>query len=80
VSDDWFVTVDRTACIGNQMCIALAPDIFEMVDGASHPRTPRITPSEQLTDAYDSCPASAIELRRADDHDLNRHLTNGDNG
>jgi ferredoxin len=62
MSDHWVVTVDRTACVGNQMCIALAPEVFDFVDGASRPRTPHVASSTELMDAYDSCPASAIML------------------
>jgi ferredoxin len=80
VSDHWVVTVDRTACVGNQMCVALAPEVFEFVDGASQPRTPHVASSTELMDAYDSCPASAIELRSSTDRDLNHNLTPGDNG
>jgi ferredoxin len=63
MSGEWTVQVDREACVGNKMCVGLAPDVFEMVDGKSTVRNSRQAPSRALADAYESCPVSAIVLR-----------------
>ena len=63
MSGEWTVEVDRTACVGNKMCVALAPDVFDFVDGKSTVRKSRQPPSPALADAYESCPVSAIVLR-----------------
>jgi len=69
MSDQWFVEVEPT-CVGNQMCIALAPAVFDFVDGKSTVRSPRQTPSAELTDAFESCPVSAIVLRDEHGHEI----------
>jgi ferredoxin len=65
MSGQWLVEVEHT-CVGNQMCVALAPEVFDFVDGKSTVRSRRQTPSAELADAYESCPVSAIVLR--DEH------------
>jgi len=62
VSGEWTVEVDRQACVGNKMCIAAAPDLFDYVDGKSTVRASRQPPSPELIEAYESCPVSAIVL------------------
>jgi len=62
VSGEWIVEVDRQACVGNKMCIAAAPDLFDFVDGKSTVRASRQPPSPELIEAYESCPVSAIVL------------------
>jgi ferredoxin len=66
MSGEWTLDVDRAVCVGNKMCVAVAPDVFEIVDGVSTVRTNRIAPSPAVADAYESCPVSAILLR--DEH------------
>lgn len=66
MSGEWTVEVDRAACVGNKMCIELAPDVFELVDGKSSVRNSRQARSAALVDAYESCPVSAIVL--GDEH------------
>ncbi|MGO9157025.1 ferredoxin [Mycobacterium sp.] len=63
MSGEWTVEVDRQACVGNKMCIAAAPDLFDFVDGKSAVRTSLHVPSPELIEAYESCPVSAIVLR-----------------
>lgn len=60
----WTIEVDRGACIGNRMCVASAPDLFEIIDGKSRARTAQIRPpSKPLVEAFESCPISAIVIR-----------------
>jgi ferredoxin len=63
---EWTVEVDSDVCVGNKMCVALAGDVFDIVDGKSRARVPRVTPSPAVADAYESCPVSAIVLRDED--------------
>ncbi len=70
MSGEWTVEVDRDACIGNKMCVALAPEVFDFVDGKSTVRDRRQAPSDALADAYESCPVSAITLRDDDGHEI----------
>ncbi|MFB4303875.1 ferredoxin [Actinomadura sp. NTSP31] len=60
---EWTVEVERAVCVGNKMCVAVAPDVFEMAEGKSRARTARVRPSESVVDAYESCPVSAIVVR-----------------
>jgi len=70
MSGEWTVKVDRDVCVGNKMCIATAPDVFEFVDGKSWVRTSRHASSPELIDAYESCPVSAIVLRDQHGQDI----------
>jgi ferredoxin len=70
MSGEWTVEVDGNVCVGNQMCVSLAPEAFEMVDGVSTPHAPRMAPSRELIDAYESCPVSAIVLRDEDGQEI----------
>lgn len=70
MSDEWTVEVDRETCVGNKMCIAAAPEVFDFVDGKSTVRNSRQAPSPALVDAYESCPVSAITLRDEDGRDI----------
>jgi ferredoxin len=70
MSGDWTVEVDGNLCVGNQMCVSLAREVFGMVDGVSRPQAPRAAPSRELIDAYESCPVSAIVLRDEDGQEI----------
>ncbi len=59
----WTVEVDRSVCVGNGMCAASAPTVFEIVDGKSRARAGKMAPSAEVVDAYESCPVSAIVVR-----------------
>ncbi|MEW2353409.1 ferredoxin [Spirillospora sp. NPDC029432] len=62
---DWTIEVDRSVCIGNKMCVSVAPDAFEMAEGKARARTENVSPSESVADAYESCPVSVIVVRDA---------------
>lgn len=74
MSGAWTVDVDRDVCVGNQMCVALAPDVFELIEGKSHVRVNQVAPSAAVAEAYDSCPVSAILVRDENGHELDTDL------
>jgi len=53
------IRVDRETCIGNAMCVALAPNYFEL-DEENKVRVLRATVDEGDEEA--SCPVAAITL------------------
>ncbi len=59
------VIVDRELCIGNQSCVNVAPDVFEL-DGEQittvMPSAPAETPKDLLIEACEACPVSALVL------------------
>jgi ferredoxin len=60
---EWTVEVNQSVCVGNKMCVALAPDVFAIVTGKSSVRLPRMAPSPTVADALEACPVSAILVR-----------------
>jgi ferredoxin len=63
------VTVDPLLCEANALCIAAAPDVFELVEGEDG-ETVRIllpAPPPELADvvyeAVDACPKQALQIR-----------------
>jgi ferredoxin len=55
--------VDRDLCIGSAMCIATAPDVFELDDeGLSYVADPDAGDDDLLRDAAEGCPVQAIIL------------------
>jgi ferredoxin len=66
MGDRWQVEVDRAVCIGSGLCVASAPDGFQL-DGArqSHPVEDEADAAESLLAAAESCPVEAIRLRLA---------------
>lgn len=59
------VMVDRTACQGTGLCVAVAADVFEIqADGAAVART-EIVPDEQaraVREAVSVCPVGALRV------------------
>lgn len=49
-------------CIGCGMCVAIDPSHFEIEDGLSVATNSDNLDSEDLKNAIDSCPVSAIEV------------------
>lgn len=49
-------------CIGCGMCVAIDPNHFEIEDGLSVATNSDNLDSEDLKNAIDSCPVSAIEV------------------
>ncbi len=60
------IKVNEDACIGCGACMAICDEVFEMNDeGLSVAKTNEVTDEEikeQVKDAAESCPTSAIEI------------------
>jgi len=57
------VKVDRDMCIGSAMCVATAPDVFELDDeGLSRVVDPNVDDEDLLLEAAEGCPVQAIIL------------------
>ena len=59
------VIVDPDRCVGNGVCEALAPDLFEVADTGQAELLVDPIPEEQLElvrNAVESCPALALKL------------------
>lgn len=55
--------VDRDVCIGAAMCVATAPDVYELDDeGLSHAVNPDAGHDDLLWQAAESCPVQAVIL------------------
>jgi ferredoxin len=55
--------VDRNICIGAAMCVATAPDVYELDDqGLSHAVNPDPGDDDLLWEAAESCPVQAVIL------------------
>jgi ferredoxin len=62
----WKISVDKNACIGSAMCVAIAPNRFALDERQrSGPVTAEIDPDEVVRDAAASCPSEAISLVEA---------------
>ena len=63
----WKVSVDKNACIGSSMCVAIAPGRFVLDERQrSGPVDAETDPDEVVRDAAASCPSEAISLVDAD--------------
>jgi ferredoxin len=57
------VKVDRDVCIGSAMCVATAPDVFDLDDeGLSYVMDPEAGDDDLLLEAAEGCPMQAIIL------------------
>lgn len=55
--------VDRDLCIGSAMCVAAAPDVFELDDeGLSRVVDQEAGDEESLRQAAEGCPVQAVLL------------------
>lgn len=53
--------VDREVCNGSAVCVALAPNVFELDDeGISIVKDPKGADEETIQRAIDGCPVDAI--------------------
>ncbi|MEV7230224.1 MULTISPECIES: ferredoxin [Polymorphospora] len=73
----WRVHVDPRRCIGSGICAGAAPDHFVLVADASVALAELVEPSQEVTDAAESCPMEAITVRDALD---DRHISPGRDG
>jgi ferredoxin len=61
--EDVKAIVDRDLCIGSAMCVATAPDVFDLDDeGLSHVIDPEAGDEDLLREAAEGCPMQAIML------------------
>ncbi|MCI2416296.1 ferredoxin [Saccharopolyspora sp. K220] len=58
----WSIEVADT-CIGSGMCVGVAPDHFDLVDGYSCAKQEIVEPAEEVVDAAESCPVEAILVK-----------------
>lgn len=57
------LTVNENACIGCGACVAIDPEHFEVGDdGLSHAISQDNLESEEVANAMESCPTSAITI------------------
>lgn len=57
-------TVDHDLCIGAAMCVAIAPDVFELNNqGLSEVVHPEAGTDDLLREAAENCPQQAIILQ-----------------
>ncbi|MEV5598352.1 ferredoxin [Streptomyces sp. NPDC052496] len=62
----WHVEVDRSVCIGSGLCVATAPDGFELDTARqSHPVHPECDACDDVLAAAEGCPVEAITVRLA---------------
>ena len=61
------IIIDHTACAGNAMCIAIAPNVFELDDLSKAVVTdPEGDSGELILEAAANCPVRAISVADAD--------------
>ena len=61
------VRVDHNLCVGNAMCETFAPHVFRLNDNRqSEAVDPDGDPIEQILEAAESCPMSAITVEDAE--------------
>lgn len=70
----WSLEVDRRRCVGNAMCVAVAPEHFAITDGKSAPLTAQVGPSDEVSEAFEMCPMSAITIRDAAGNEIDPTL------
>jgi ferredoxin len=65
------VTVDPLLCEANALCIAAAPDVFDLVEGDDGETVQILAPSpppelvDAVYEAVDACPKQALRIRDA---------------
>lgn len=61
------VKVDRDVCVGNAMCVELAPHTFGLNDeGQAHVIGSDADPATLIHEAVANCPVGAITVERAE--------------
>jgi ferredoxin len=73
MDESWTVTVDHNVCAGSGSCAALAPQYFELDDGASHPVNELVEPDDSVIDAAETCPTGAISVHDAAGNRVRAH-------
>lgn len=61
------ITVDKTRCVSNQMCMQYAPGVFGPDEnGQARVVDPNGGSEEEILEAGYNCPVAAIDVRDAD--------------
>lgn len=61
------VWVDHQVCVGNAMCESIAPEVFQLnADRQSEAVNPAGDTEENILEAAENCPVSAIFVEDAD--------------
>lgn len=65
------IIVNQEACIGCGACVAIDPEHFAFNDeGLSHSISKENLESEDLANAIDSCPTSAISMKEVEETEM----------
>lgn len=56
--------VDPDACISCGLCVSLAPEVFEFINGKSCVYNSQGAPEIKIQECIDGCPVSAISWRQ----------------
>ncbi len=56
------VRVDKEACVGDETCVSICPEVFEMDGDVAVPKMEDVPPNLQAScrEAADACPVEAI--------------------
>ena len=61
------ISIDHDVCVGNAMCTTIAPDVFQLnEERQSEAVNPAGDAVEQILEAAENCPVSAITVEDAD--------------
>lgn len=61
------ISIDHDVCVGNAMCTTIAPDVFQLnEERQSEAVNPAGDTVEQILEAAENCPVSAITVADAD--------------
>ncbi|MCZ6872928.1 MAG: ferredoxin [bacterium] len=61
------ISIDHDVCVGNAMCTTIAPDVFQLnEERQSKAVNPAGDTVEQILEAAENCPVSAITVEDAD--------------
>ena len=61
------ISIDHDVCVGNAMCTTIAPDVFQLnEERQSEAANPAGDTVDQILEAAENCPVSAITVEDAD--------------
>ncbi len=55
--------VNNGLCKGHEICVSVAPEVFEMVDGKAEVKNPKGAGKSTIESAINSCPEKAISWK-----------------
>ncbi|MGQ0842267.1 ferredoxin [Actinokineospora sp.] len=62
----WKLEVNASRCMASGVCVATAPEHFELAGLSATVKSAEIEPNEDVLDAAESCPTLAISIRDGD--------------